>query len=148
MSSIGSPKNVAAALLLDGEQRPLNRADRRGRDVAVLGRELLRVVADELQHRPQVAQVEQQQPVVVGNLEDEREHAALGLVEIEEPAEQRAAPCRTSSREPDARLAEHVPERDRTRAPTPARISFRASSTLAHLRRQRTRRRQDPPDRP
>ena len=77
MSSIGSPKNRLAALLLDLEQRALDRADRRGRDVAVLGRELLRVVADVLQHRAQILQVEQQQAVVVGDLEHQRQHALL-----------------------------------------------------------------------
>ena len=80
-----------------------------------------RVVADELQHRAQVLQVEQQQPVVVRDLEDEREHALLGRVQAEQPAEQQRPEVgnRRADRKPAA--AEHVPEHDRAGAPTPAR---------------------------
>ena len=59
-----------------------------GADVAVLGLELRRVVADVLQHRPQVLEVEQQQAVVVGDLEHELQHALLGLVEVEHARQQ------------------------------------------------------------
>ena len=62
-----------------------------GADVAVLGRELRRVLADVLQHRAQVLQVEQQQAVVVGDLEDELQHALLDLVEVEHAREQQRA---------------------------------------------------------
>ena len=100
-----------AALLLDLEQRALDRADRRGGDVAVLGRELSRVVADELQHRAQVLQVEQQQAVVVGDLEDERQHALLRRVQVEQPAEQQRARDRRSSRAPESRACRTRPRR-------------------------------------
>ena len=72
MSSIGSPKNLSPPCCSSSSRpRWIAPIDRR-RDVAVLGRELRRVVADVLQHRAQVLQVEQQQAVVVGDLEDER----------------------------------------------------------------------------
>jgi len=67
----------------DRHQAALDRADARRADVAVLGLELRRVVADVLQHRAQVLQVEQQQAVVVGDLEDELQHPLLDLVEVE-----------------------------------------------------------------
>ena len=47
---------------LEREQPALDRADRRRRDVAVLGRQLGSVLADVLQHRAQVFDVEQQSP--------------------------------------------------------------------------------------
>ena len=80
--------NSLRALLLERQQAALDRADARGRHVAVVGLQLLRVIADVLQHRAQVLQVEQQQAVVVGDLEDERQHARLRFVEIEHPRQQ------------------------------------------------------------
>ena len=65
-------EELVGALLLEREQAALDRADRRRRHVAVVGLELLRVVADVLQQRAQVLEVEQQQAVVVGDLEHER----------------------------------------------------------------------------
>src|SRR5207247_313666 len=73
-------EELIAALLLNLQQPPLNRADRRRRDVAVLGRELTRVVADKLQHGPQILQIQQQQSRVVRNLEHQRQHAFLHRV--------------------------------------------------------------------
>ena len=73
MSSIGSPKKLVAALLLELQQAALDRADRWPRETlpySVVN--CAGVVADVLQHRAQVLQVEQQQAVVVGDLEDER----------------------------------------------------------------------------
>jgi hypothetical protein len=70
------------------QQAALDGADRGGGDVAVLGGELLGVVADVLQHRAQVLQVEQQQAVVVGDLEHQLQHAGLRVVEVEQAGEQ------------------------------------------------------------
>jgi hypothetical protein len=36
-----------------------------------------------LQHRAQILGIEQQQAAIIGNLEDQVEHALLGLVEAE-----------------------------------------------------------------
>ena len=64
-------EELVAALLLELQQAALDGADAGGADVAVLGGELARVLADVLQHGAQVLQVEQQQAVVVGDLEDD-----------------------------------------------------------------------------
>ena len=48
------------ALLLEGEQSALNRADAGGGDVAVLRLKILGVIADVLQHGLQVLQIQQQ----------------------------------------------------------------------------------------
>ncbi|GAB6082184.1 hypothetical protein JCM30471_10980 [Desulfuromonas carbonis] len=84
----GSPKKRAPPLLLEGEQGTLNGTDARRRDVPVLGAEGRRLVADETHHRLQVFEVEQQQPLVVGYLEDQVEDSGLGLIEVEEPGQQ------------------------------------------------------------
>ena len=97
------------------KQSALDRADRRGGDVAVIGLELLRVVADVLQHRAQVLQVEQQETVVVGDLEHERQHAFLRLVELEDPREQQRPEVGDRGADRVALLAEHIPENDRAR---------------------------------
>jgi hypothetical protein len=76
------------ALLLEREQAALDRADRRRRHVAVVGLELLRVVPNMLEQGAQVLEVEQQEAVVVGDLEREREHAFLRLVEIQDARQQ------------------------------------------------------------
>jgi hypothetical protein len=41
-----------------------------------------------LQHGTQVLEIEQQPVIVVGNFEDQRKHAFLGFVEIQQATEQ------------------------------------------------------------
>ena len=94
-------EELVGALLLEREQAALDGADRRRRDVAVVGLEILRVVADVLQQRAQVLEVEQQQSAVVGDLERQGEHAFLGVVEIEDARRAAAVPCRRPSPAPD-----------------------------------------------
>ena len=106
-------EEFVAALLLDREQPALDRADRGRGDVAVLRGELLRVVADVLQHRAQVLEIEQQQAVVVGDLEDEGEHAGLRLVQAQHAREQQRPHLGDRGAHRMALLAEHVPEHDR-----------------------------------
>jgi hypothetical protein len=71
-------EQFVAALRFQAEQAALDGADAGGGDVAVFGGELFGVFADELQHRAQVFQVEQQQLIVVGDLEYQIQHAGLG----------------------------------------------------------------------
>jgi hypothetical protein len=85
--SIGSPKNLSA-LRFERQQAALDGADRRRRDIAVLGGELARVVAHVLEHRAQVLEVEQQQAAGVGDLEHQVQHAGLGVVEFEHARQQ------------------------------------------------------------
>jgi hypothetical protein len=83
MLSMGSPKNLSPPWVLDLQQPALDGAHAGRADVAVLGGELLGVVAHVLQHGAQVFQVQQQQAVVVGDLEHQVQHAGLGLVQVE-----------------------------------------------------------------
>ena len=80
-------EEMVAALFIDADQPALDCADAGGGDVAVLGGELLRVVADMLDHRPQVLQVQQEQALVIGNLEHQRQHAALRVVQVQQSRE-------------------------------------------------------------
>ena len=81
-------KKLATALAFNLHQTALNGAHTGGADVAILGGELAGVLAHVLQHGPQVGQVKQQQAVVVGDLEDQVDHAGLRLVEVEHAAQQ------------------------------------------------------------
>jgi hypothetical protein len=58
------------ALLLERQKVPLHRADAGFGDIAVLHLEGIRVVPHELGHGPQILEVQEQQAVVVGHLED------------------------------------------------------------------------------
>ena len=62
-------EEVLGALLLEGQQAALDRADRGGADPAVFERQLLRALADEMHQRAQILEVEQQQALVVGDPE-------------------------------------------------------------------------------
>ena len=108
--SIGSPMNRCGALLLECEQAALDRADARGGDVAVVGLQLLRMIADVLQHRAEILEVEQQQAAVVGHLEDERQHARLRLVEIEDARQQQRTEIGDRRADRMTLFAEDVPE--------------------------------------
>ena len=71
ISSAGSPKRCSAALVLQHQELPLDRAHRRGGDIAVLRRELGGVVRHIAQQRAQVLEVEQQQALLVGDPEQD-----------------------------------------------------------------------------
>jgi hypothetical protein len=94
MSSIGSPKKRSPPCSLDLQQPALDGADAGRADVAVLGGELLGVVAHVLQHRAQVLQVQQQQAVVVGDLEHHVQHAGLRLVQRQHARQQQRSHVR------------------------------------------------------
>ena len=77
-----------AALLLNLDQPALDRADARRRNISVLGLEFGRMLAHMLQHGLQVLEIQQQQPIVVRDLEDQRQHAGLRVVQIQQTAEE------------------------------------------------------------
>jgi hypothetical protein len=81
-------KEFFAALLLNGHQAALDGADAGGGDISVLRLKIFGVIADVLQHGLQIFQVEKKQTVVVGDFEDEGEHAFLDIVQIEQASEQ------------------------------------------------------------
>ena len=103
-------EELFAALLIDQEQATLDGADAGGADIAVFSGELTGVFADELQHGAQVFQIQKREPVIVGNLEHQIQHALLGLVQRQHARQQQRphvadrGPHRMSLR------AEHIPQ--------------------------------------
>ena len=106
-------EEIVAALLLEDEERALDRADRRLGDVAVAGGELAGALGDIGEKRLQVLEVEEQQPLLVGDPEGDVEDALLGVVEIEEAGEEQRPDLGDGGADGMAVLAEEVPEDDR-----------------------------------
>src|SRR5919108_3879571 len=73
-------KKLIRPLPFEFQQPALDGANARLGNIAVLSLELSRVIADVLQQGTKIFEIEQQQAVVVGNLEDQSQHTALGLV--------------------------------------------------------------------
>jgi hypothetical protein len=105
-------EELVAALLFERQQAALDGADGGGGDVAVFGGEVLGVVADVLDHGAQVLEVEQEQALVVGDLEDQLQHAGLGVVQVEQAGEQQRPHVGDGGAHRHAVFAEDVPEGD------------------------------------
>ena len=106
----GLAQEAVGPLLLECQEAALDRADGRGRHVAVGGLEFRRVVPHMLEQGAQVLQVEQQEPVVVGDLERQREHPFLRVVELQDAREQQRAHVGDRGAHRVALLAVDVPE--------------------------------------
>ena len=126
------------ALLLQGDQRAQDDPEGRGRHPAVVLEDRLALVrAEELERRAQVREVEERQVVVVAVLEDQRQDAGLGLVEVEDLAQEHRA--ERGDRRPDLRArasprARGAPRGGR-RARTPCPAGRRARSPSGWPRR-------------
>jgi hypothetical protein len=107
--------------LLQGQQSALDGADRLLADVAVLGGERACVLGRPLQHGLQVLEVEQQQSLLVGDLEDDVQNAFLRVVELQQAGHQHGADLRHCRAHRMALLAEQVPV---DRREGPAGIAF------------------------
>ena len=79
---------MLCTLLLQGQQSALNRPDGGAADVAVLVLKRFGVVANVLGYGAQVFKVEQQQPAIVGDTEDDIQHPGLNLIEVEQASQQ------------------------------------------------------------
>ncbi len=108
----GLAEEPVRSLFLQREEPALDRPDARGGDVAVRGPELPGVVPDELRHRPQVLQVQQEKAVVVRDPEDEGQHAGLDVVQVEDPPEEERPHLRDGGPHGVPLLPEEVPEGD------------------------------------
>ena len=94
-----------------------------------------RVVADVRKKRAQILEVEQQQPVVVGELERKRQDARLRFVELENARPQQRAEIARRRANRVALLAEDVPE-DRREAGELGCVSSDQLQSLLELRRR------------
>ena len=102
-----------AALVFEHQKLPLDGADRRLGDVAVLRRQLLGMFGDQAQHGAQILEVDQQQAFFVGDAEGDVEHAFLHLVEVHQPRQQQRPHLRDRGADRMALLAENIPEHGR-----------------------------------
>ena len=84
----GFAEKLVGALGLEREKAALDRSGAGSRDISILGFELIGIVRDVLQHRAQILQIEKQQSVLVGNLENHVEYAFLRVVQLEQAPEQ------------------------------------------------------------
>ncbi len=98
-----------AALLLQRQQGALDRADALLADIAVLGGERSGVLGRPLQHGLQVLEVEQQQALLVGELEDDVQNAFLGVVELQQTGHQHRTDLGHGRAHRVAFVAEQVP---------------------------------------
>src|SRR5690606_38080583 len=106
----GLTKELRAALALVRQELPLDRADSRLGDVAVLGRKLSRLFGGVDQHRLEVWQVEQQQTFIVGMAEHDVQHAFLRFVQVQQASEKQRPHFRNSGADGVALLAIQIPE--------------------------------------
>src|SRR5262245_11176101 len=111
----GLAEKLVCTLLLECQQIALNGADAGGRNVSVLRGELGCVFPDPLQERAEVLEVEQQQAVVVGDLERERQHARLRVVQIEQSRKQQGTHFADRRANRMSAFTEYIPENDRER---------------------------------
>jgi hypothetical protein len=72
-----------------------------------------------LQHGAQVLEIDEQESVVVGDLEDQTEDPALDVIEFEQTAEQQRPHLGDGASRRVPLLAEDVPESDRATLPLP-----------------------------
>ena len=86
---LGLAEEDVGALLLDGHDRAQDHAQRRRADPAQVLEDRLAVVgAEELERRPQVGEIQQRQVLVVAVAEDQRQDRGLGVVEVQDLAQQ------------------------------------------------------------
>src|SRR5690554_5336719 len=104
------PEKLVGSLVLQPHQPALDGTDARRGDIAVFGGELFSVLADELQHLPQILQVDQQQVVVVGNPKRHRENRSLGFVEVEQSLQQQGTYGGDGGAHGVALFSKHVPK--------------------------------------
>ena len=78
-------------LLLQGQQPALYGTHRGAADIAVLVLEGFGVIADVLRNGAQIFKIKQQQSLIVGNAEDNIQHAGLHVVEVKQTGQQQRA---------------------------------------------------------
>ncbi len=108
-------EEVLGSLGLQRQELALDGADRRRRNIAVLRADLISVVGDILQRRLEVLQVQQQQPVLVGDVEGDRQNAFLHVVQLQQAREQQRPHLRDGGADGVTLLAEQIPEDHRRR---------------------------------
>lgn len=84
----GFAEEVIGTLRLQLQQCALDGAYRSGRHVAIVLPQLAGAVRHVLQHRPQILEIKQQLPFIVGHLEHQVQYPCLGIIQIQHAGQQ------------------------------------------------------------
>src|SRR5262249_8805069 len=106
-------EKIGCSLIVKNEQPPLDRSDGRRRYISVPRCYLSRAVTGILQQRPQIFEIDEEKPILIGELEDNVEDALLNIVQFKDSCEQERTHVRDSGADRMARLAKEVPKRNR-----------------------------------
>ena len=98
-----------AALVLQNQQRTLDRPHRSGRDIAVFQAEFFCILPDPDQHGLQILEIEQRQPFFVRDAEGDVEHAFLHIAKPHHPRQQKRADIGRGRTDGVALLAPDIP---------------------------------------
>ena len=99
-----------APLLFQLKNRPLNGGDRGWGDMADLASDPLGVLPDIGQKAAQIVDVQQEQPLLIGDVEDHRQHALLDLVQVQHPRHKHRADLGDRRADRMALLTIKIPE--------------------------------------
>jgi hypothetical protein len=134
---LGLAEERLRPLLLELDHLAQQHADARLRDSAVVGEIAGTGTREVLEHGAQVGEVEQQEPLVVAVLEDEREDARLRLVQAEHLREEERAERGHAGAELRAARAGEAQQLDRARGGRPrvAGLARAAGHAIARLAR-------------
>ena len=94
----------------------MHRANRRGCNVAVGRADFLRILANPLQHRAQIFEIEQQQPAFIRHAEHNVQHPFLGVVQLQQPRQHQRPHLRHRGANRVTGLPEQIPEHHRKAA--------------------------------
>ena len=108
--NIARIQNVVEQMAAQLEQLALNCADAGLGDIAVARAQLIGALAARGEHGLKVVQVEQQQAVVVGDVERDRQHAFLRFVQIQQSGQKQRPHFRDGRPDREPLLAVKIPE--------------------------------------
>ena len=116
MRSAGSPKKCSAPSRSSTSSDRWMAPSEADATLPYFDRDFLGVLADMVEQRPQVLQVEQQQPLIVGDFERDVENTLLGVGKIHQPRQQQRPHFGNRRADRMPLLAEEIPE-DRRESP-------------------------------
>src|SRR5215510_12980464 len=76
------------ALVFEYQQLPLHGSDRRRRDIAICLLQLGSMIGDQTKNRAQILEIEQREPLLIGNAKRDIQNAFLRVVELQQPRQQ------------------------------------------------------------
>ena len=103
-------EELLSSFVFKSQQGPLDGADAGGGNIAVGGGKLRPVIAHELEHGPQILQIQQQKPVVIGDMKGNVQHTGLNLGQAQQPGQQGGAHGGHGDPHRDSVFTEDIPE--------------------------------------